>query len=135
MTVETARAQDDFAGFLKQRHRARALFLDLVELLDRRERALRLCERLDAEHLQSSQSSARTRRTDRHRPQCLCHRGPPHALARLNGRCRTDVPVSARHALATAGPIGGTPGSPTPVGFSAERITVTSTLGISWMRS
>ncbi len=38
-------------------------------------------------------------------------------------------------ALATAGPIGGTPGSPTPVGFSVERTIVTSTSGISWMRS
>ena len=38
-------------------------------------------------------------------------------------------------ALATAGAIGGTPGSPTPVGFSVERTIVTSTCGISWMRS
>ena len=37
-------------------------------------------------------------------------------------------------ALATAGAIGGTPGSPTPVGISVERRTITSTSGISWMR-
>jgi hypothetical protein len=37
--------------------------------------------------------------------------------------------------LATAGAIGGTPGSPTPLGFSFERTIVTSTSGISLMRS
>jgi hypothetical protein len=38
-------------------------------------------------------------------------------------------------AFATAGAIGGTPGSPTPVGFSVERTIVTWTSGISLMRS
>jgi len=33
-------------------------------------------------------------------------------------------------ALATAGPSGGTPGSPTPLGFSLEAMMVTSISGI-----
>jgi len=37
--------------------------------------------------------------------------------------------------LATAGPVGGTPGSPTPVGFSVDATMVTSISGISPMRS
>ena len=43
--------------------------------------------------------------------------------------------VSAYSALATAGPIGGTPGSPTPVGSAEDGTICTSTLGISFMRS
>jgi hypothetical protein len=39
MTIETTRAQDNFARLLKQRHRAAFLLFDLVELLDRRKRA------------------------------------------------------------------------------------------------
>ena len=44
---------------------------------------------------------------------------------------RSRLPVAAKTALATAGPIGATPGSPTPVGASDEG---TSTFGISSMR-
>ena len=63
------------------------------------------------------------------------HERAPHAVGSgRKGRLRTGSPVSARQALATAGPIGGTPGSPTPVGFSVERITSTTTSGISLMR-
>jgi hypothetical protein len=36
----------------------------------------------------------------------------------LIGRRRTRLPVAAKIAFATAGATGGTPGSPTPVGFS-----------------
>ena len=44
-------------------------------------------------------------------------------------------PVAARMAFATAGPIGGTPGSPTPVGRSVEATIWTSTSGIASIRS
>lgn len=42
----------------------------------------------------------------------------PHIHPSLwaNGSRRTRFPVNAKKALATAGAIGGTPGSPTPVG-------------------
>ena len=62
---------------------------------------------------------------------------PAQALRRslrLNGSTRTRLPVAAATALATAGPIGGTPGSPTPVGFSVDGTMWTSTTGISSMR-
>ncbi len=45
------------------------------------------------------------------------------------------LPVAANIALATAGPIGATPGSPTPVGGAVEGTMCTSILGISFMRS
>ena len=54
---------------------------------------------------------------------------------RAKGRSRTRSAVSFAHALATAGAIGGTPGSPTPVGFSEDGTMCTSTFGISPMRS
>ena len=38
----------------------------------------------------------------------------------MNGGRRTALPVSLRTAFATAGPIGGVPGSPTPVGDASE---------------
>ena len=62
--------------------------------------------------------------------------GPAFAQAvpnswRLNGSTRTRLPVAANTAFASAGPIGGTPGSPTPVGASVEGTMWTSTLGIS----
>ena len=46
----------------------------------------------------------------------------------------TTLPVSLRQALATAGAIGGRPGSPMPVGFSVDLMIATSTSGISPMR-
>lgn len=46
------------------------------------------------------------------------------------GSLRIVLPVAARSALATAGPIGGTPGSPTPVGGSSDGTMCTSTRGI-----
>ena len=60
---------------------------------------------------------------------------PLHHVARTTGSRRGRPRPNRAMALATAGPIGGTPGSPTPLGFSVERITVTSTSGISSMRS
>lgn len=59
---------------------------------------------------------------------------PPIMRPERNGRRRTARPVSRRQALATAGPTGGTPGSPTPVGGSADSTIATSTAGISWIR-
>ena len=61
----------------------------------------------------------------------------PQALLkswRLNGRTRTRFPVRAKTAFATAGPIGGTPGSPTPEGSSVDGTMWTSTSGISSSR-
>ena len=54
--------------------------------------------------------------------------GWPRNLAQLfsefaNGKIRIRRPVALNIALATAGPIGGTPGSPTPVG-GAEDFTM-----------
>ena len=51
------------------------------------------------------------------------------------GSVRMRLPVAAKTALLSAGPIGGTPGSPTPVGFSVEGKMWTSTFGISSMRN
>src|ERR1700730_12973846 len=50
------------------------------------------------------------------------------------GSTRWRLPVAAKTALATAGPIGATPGSPTPVGASVEGTIWTSTFGMSSMR-
>jgi EAL domain-containing protein (putative c-di-GMP-specific phosphodiesterase class I) len=55
--------------------------------------------------------------------------------ARVKGRRRTRWPFSLATALATAGPRGGTPGSPTPVGAAVLGTMKTSTFGISLMRS
>jgi hypothetical protein len=44
-------------------------------------------------------------------------------------------PVAANRAFATAGAMGGSPGSPTPPGGSLLRTKCTSTFGISFMRS
>ncbi len=51
------------------------------------------------------------------------------------GRLYRRCPVAAKIALASAGPMGATPGSPTPVGASPEGTMCTSTLGISAIRS
>jgi histidine kinase/DNA gyrase B/HSP90-like ATPase len=51
-----------------------------------------------------------------------------------NGSTVTRLPVAENTALANAGPIGATPGSPTPVGASVEGTMCTSTFGISFMR-
>src|SRR6266700_3392465 len=40
-----------------------------------------------------------------------------------NGKTRIRLPVALNIALATAGPIGGTPGSPTPVGGAEDLMT------------
>jgi hypothetical protein len=59
-----------------------------------------------------------------------------HAVSPVgNGSTWMRFPVAAKMALATAGPTGATPGSPTPVGGSADGTMWTSTLGISFIRS
>ena len=55
--------------------------------------------------------------------------------ARRKGNWRKRRPLAANSALATAGAITGTPGSPTPVGISVEGTICTSMRGISPMRS
>ena len=51
------------------------------------------------------------------------------------GKDRTRAPVAWKSAFATAGAIGGTPGSPTPVGGAEESTMWTSTTGISLIRN
>ena len=94
-----------------------------------------------------------TRRTDTSAP-ARCHaiplggetgrgrRPPPTARSRARtlreltaAALRRRLPVAAASALATAGAIGGTPGSPTPVGLAVDGTMCTSTVGISLMRS
>ena len=58
-----------------------------------------------------------------------------HATPALeNGSTWMRLPVAANMALATAGPTGATPGSPTPLGGSVDGTMCTSTFGISLMR-
>ena len=52
-------------------------------------------------------------------------------FSRSNGMRRMRLPVSLNTALATAGAIGGVPGSPMPVGGSLLATICTSTRGIS----
>jgi hypothetical protein len=54
--------------------------------------------------------------------------------AACRGRVRSRLPVSLNSALATAGAMGGTAGSPIPVGLSSLSRTVTSMRGVSCMR-
>jgi hypothetical protein len=53
----------------------------------------------------------------------------------LIGSERTGEPVAARIAFATAGAMGGVPGSPTPVGASVLGTMYVSMTGISLIRS
>jgi hypothetical protein len=52
-----------------------------------------------------------------------------------NGRLRRRLPVRLKMALAKAGASGGRPGSPMPVGASADGTMNTSTCGMSGMRA
>ena len=56
-------------------------------------------------------------------------------VVRVSGKLRRREPVAAKIAFATAGAIGGVPGSPIPVGLSVFCTTNTSTIGISFIRS
>ncbi len=55
--------------------------------------------------------------------------------ASLSGRLRRRWPVSANNAFATAGAMGGVPGSPTPPGRSLPATISVSMTGHSFMRS
>src|ERR1700732_639367 len=57
-----------------------------------------------------------------------------NSLARIGSR-RMRFPVAAKIALASAGATGGTPGSPTPVGFTVLGTMCTSIFGDSKIRS
>ena len=57
-----------------------------------------------------------------------------NSQASESGNLRKRFPVAAAIAFASAGAIGGTPGSPTPVGFSVDGTMWTSIGGISLMR-
>jgi hypothetical protein len=59
----------------------------------------------------------------------------PPAHASFSGRFRRRFPVAAKTAFATAGAIGGVPGSPAPPAFSLLETMCTSTFGISSSRS
>ncbi len=70
---------------------------------------------LETRRARLSRSDARRRRRDRERAgrsPCRRHAVPPHASR--SGSSRSRLPVAAKTALATAGAIGGVPGSPTP---------------------
>src|SRR6185437_15955806 len=58
-----------------------------------------------------------------------------YATVRRMGSVRKRFPVAAKTAFATAGAIGGKPGSPTPPGASVLGTMCTSITGISDMRS
>ena len=60
---------------------------------------------------------------------------PRARYASDSGSARSRLPVAAASALATAGAITGTPGSPTPDGLSVDGTMCTSTAGISLIRS
>src|SRR5262249_2967583 len=55
--------------------------------------------------------------------------------ASFNGSCRSRRPVAAKTAFATAGAIGGVPGSPAPPDFSPLQTMWPSLLGISFRGS
>ncbi len=57
------------------------------------------------------------------------------SYASRKGNCRSRFPVAANTAFATAGAIGGVPGSPQPPILSVLGTMYTSTFGISFRRS
>jgi len=59
----------------------------------------------------------------------------PACVQPSSGSLRMRLPVAANIAFATAGAIGGVPGSPIPPGASVLGTICTSTFGISFMRS
>ncbi|MEH2626735.1 hypothetical protein V1292_004790 [Bradyrhizobium sp. AZCC 1719] len=128
VAVHTTRMMQHLAGLFKERDRTRLLIGDALEARDGAQiLRSRLAGGLRGRGRDENRHGGRTRREE-----SLCAH---HATALTNGRRRGRPRPSRAIAFATAGPIGGTPGSPTPVGFSLEFTTRTSTSGISWMRS
>ena len=135
MAVHAAWMLQHFAGFHEQRHRAFAAIRDLVEAGDWPQF---LRKGLTCVSLRGG-LAARPRQGGRDKRDHANSKGaafrPHHPVRRTIGSRRGRSIPSRAIALATAGPIGGTPGSPTPVGFSADGRIVTSTSGIWLMRS
>jgi hypothetical protein len=131
MTVHAARMLQHLAGFLDQRSRTRVAIGNAGKVGGRAQVAssglrtwLRLCVLPRDGQGRSHQSCGENRDT-------FVHHTVPRTIGKRRGRPRPRRAM----AFATAGPMGGTPGSPTPVGFSVEGRIVTSTSGISWMRN
>ncbi len=117
MTIHASRAFDDLADLAEDRGRARGSVVDRLKVGGRAQRV---------RHGGASRRDSQREGED----------GDSHAKPPLpNGNRVAITPVSARHALATAGAVGGTPGSPTPVGAASDLTMTTSTAGISAMRS
>ena len=82
-----------------------------------------------------SRAAAASTRTRAMVPMPRARMSIPPPQASRSGSRRRRLPVAAKTAFATAGAIGGTPGSPTPLGRSVLETMCTSTLGASCMRT
>jgi hypothetical protein len=138
VTVDAARMLQDLSGFHEERHGALRRVRDTREGIDGQERPSALRERQG--WAEPGRETACREREGGAGGQELPRSAVSHvisaqALSRVNGSRRTRCRVRWKSAFATAGAIGGTPGSPTPVGGAAEGTMWTSTGGISSMRS
>src|SRR5262245_26162399 len=128
MAVQAPRVLDDLARLGEQRGRARGRVANAGEGARRAQARGRL-----GEGGAGGETDEQRRDSER---RCWPHDVlVPAAARRANGKRRTRWPERWNKALATAGAMGGTPGSPTPVGASPEGRICTSTAGMSWMRS
>src|SRR5467141_856963 len=120
MAIHATRVLQHLTGFLKQRDRTRALVLDRLEARNRAE----LCAFLSRALAECGGEANRNhRRCDgKQQREPWTHHATPCTIGRRRGRCKP----SRASAFATAGPIGGTPGSPTPVGCSLDFTMATS---------
>src|SRR4029077_8063980 len=135
MAIHAARMLQDLARFLEQRDGPRLGIGNPSEALRRTQFGRQLrpigCRRLTGGPLDRGASD-----NHEHCPGAVQDGGfAHHTKPRTIGSWRGRLWPRRASALPTAGPIGGTTGLPTPVGFSLERKIVTSTSGISWMRS
>ena len=133
VAVHAPRMRDDLAGFLEQGDGTVLVTLDFGEIAQRPQGFG--CRRLGA-GLGVDAAGDQGRQCREEGDGLEVHLFAPHAFGtkREKGRSRMRWPVSLAQALPTAGAIGGTPGSPTPVGFSSDGTMNTSTFGISLMR-
>lgn len=129
MAVEAARVLEHLSDLAEQRERARLPVGNAGETIGRaqgygslRRRGLSVCRGYSGQ-AEAGCHGDPVKKVQSHQP-------APFTIGNELGRSR---PRRAR-ALATAGPIGGTPGSPTPDGASAEGTIRTSTAGISLIR-
>ena len=129
VTIEAARMLQHLSDLAEQSERARMLVGDIGETVGTAQ---------GGGSLQSRRLSKRGRRCDQAAARGHCgasqkarlHQPTPFTIGSELGRSR---PRRA-NALATAGPIGGTPGSPTPDGASVDGTIRISTAGISLIR-